>query len=71
MKIKKSKTKTKINNQLKKNHFLFRVFNILKSKRKEKKSFISKIKKEKAFIIKRFNNNNITFERFKRAKRDY
>ena len=71
MKIKKSKTKTKINNQLKKNHFLFRVFNILKSKRKEKKSFISKIKKEKAFIIKRFNNNNIIFERFKRAKRDF
>ena len=52
MKIKKSKTKIKINNQLKGNHFLFRVFNMLKSKRKGKKSFISKIKEKKAFIIK-------------------
>ena len=69
MKIKKLKTKIKINNQLKKNHSLSRVFNI--SKHKKKKFFISKIKKEKVFIIKRFNNNDIIFERFKRAKGNY
>ena len=69
MKIKKSKT-NKIKNQLKRNHFLSRMFNMLKSKRKEKKSFISKIKK-KSFIIKRFYNNDVALERFKRAKRNY
>ena len=41
------------------------------SKHKRKKPFISKIKKEEIFIIKRFDNNDIIFERFKRAKRDY
>ena len=71
MKIKESKTKIKVNNQSKGNHFLFRIFNISKLKRKGKKSFISKIKKEEVFIIKRFNDNNITFENFKRIKRNY
>ena len=63
MKIKKSKIK--VNNQLKGNHFLFRVFNILKLKCKEKKLFISKIKDKEVFIIKRFNNNDNIFEGFK------
>ena len=47
MKIKK--LKIKINNQSKKNYFLFRVFNISKSKRKEKKPFILKIKKKNLY----------------------
>ena len=42
-----------------------------KSKRKGKKPFISRIKEKKTFIIKRFNDNDITFKRFKRAKRNY
>ena len=70
MKIKELKI-NKIKSQLKGNHFLFRVFNMSKLKCKEKKSFASRIKKEKAFIVKRFNDNDITFERFKRAKRNY
>ena len=65
MKIKKLKIKIKVNNQSKGNHFLFRIFNILKSKRKKKKLFISKIKEKKIFIIKRFNDNDVIFERFK------
>ena len=68
MKIKQLKI-NKIKNQLKKKHSLVRIFNILKSKRK-KKTFILKIKK-KIFIVKRFNNNDFIFERFKRAKRNY
>ena len=70
MKVKESKI-NKIKSQLKENHFLFRMFNISKLKRKEKKPFILKIKEKEAFVIKRFNDNNIIFERFKRAKRDY
>ena len=68
MKIKELKIKIKVNNQSKKNHFLFHIFNISKLKRKKKKLFISKIKKEKIFIIKRFNDNDIALENFKRAK---
>ena len=47
------------------------MFNISKSKHKEKKPFILKIKEKKIFIIKRFNDNDIALERFKRAKRNY
>ena len=66
------KTKNKKDQKLiKKNHFLFHMFNISKSKRKKKKKIISKIKKKEILIAKRFYNNNIIFERFKRAKRDY
>ena len=50
MKIKELKTKTKINNQLKRNDFLFRVFNILKSKRKKKNLLFRKLKKKKSLL---------------------
>ena len=46
------------------------MFNTPKLKRKKKILYFEN-QKEFFFIIKRFNNNDIIFERFKRAKRNY